>query len=53
MVVHFNSSKERLDFLKGKHEEIIPTPAKEKKKSKPKKKTAKDEKKEDGKVQAK
>lgn len=51
MAIHFNTSKERLDFLKGKHEEYVPIEykpveveeekqkAKPKKESKPKEKT--------------
>lgn len=56
MVVHFKTPKERLDYLKGKHEEIIPekvepkkVEAEEPKVSKPKKARKK---KDDGKVQA-
>lgn len=66
-VMHFNSTKERLDFLKGKHEEIIPKKAmaeikpkkaeKQEEKAEPKKKatkkkTAKKKEKTDGEVQA-
>ena len=47
-VMHFNSQKERLDYLKGAFEEIIPQEVKE---EKPKK--AKKGKKKDDKVQAK
>ena len=47
MAIHFKTPKERLDFLKGKHEEIIPVKAKE---EKPKKKAK--AKKEDDEVQA-
>lgn len=57
MVIHFNSTKERLDYLKGKHEEIIPTEVKaEEAKAEPKKVNkpkSKGKKKDDGKVQAK
>ena len=28
MAIHFKSTKERLDFLKGKHEEIVPVEVK-------------------------
>lgn len=67
MAIHFKTTKERLDFLKGKHEEIVPVEikpvevieepkAEPKEEEKPKKKTqskAKAKKKDDGKVQAK
>lgn len=51
-IMHFKSQKERLDYLKGNYEEIIPTEVKEEPKEaveKPKKakKTAKKAKKED------
>ena len=42
MAIHFNTAKERLDFLKGKHEEYVPVEYKpveveeEKPKAKPK-----------------
>lgn len=60
MAIHFKTSKERLDFLKGRHEEIVPVEVKpvevepkKEEKPKPKKKTqAKGKKKDDGKVQA-
>lgn len=35
-VLHFNSQKERLQYLKGKYEEIIPQEVKKKKKRKKK-----------------
>lgn len=47
-VMHFNSSKERLAYLKGDFEEIEPVVAKEE----PKPKKAKKGKKKDDKVQA-
>ena len=55
MAIHFKSSKERLDYLKGKNEEIIPIEVvedKPKKEAKPKKKKSapKEKKKEDGEV---
>ncbi len=51
MAIHFKTSKERLDYLKGKHEEIVPVEVKE---EKPKKKAQKKKaEKKDGKVQAK
>lgn len=54
MAIHFKSSKERLDYLKGRHEEIIPVEVKPKEvEGKPKKKQSKGKKKDDGKVQAK
>ena len=56
MAIHFKTPKERLDFLKGKHEEIVPVEVKPvevkaepkeeekpKKKSKSKAKAKKDE----------
>lgn len=57
MAIHFKSTKERLDFLKGKHEEIVPVEVKpveveEPKEEKPKKKAQSKGKKKDGKVQA-
>lgn len=57
MAIHFKTSKERLDFLKGKHEEIVPVEVKpveveEPKEEKPKKKAQSKGKKKDGKVQA-
>ena len=37
-IIHFNSSKERLDYLRGGFEEIVPTEVKEEpKEEKPKK----------------
>lgn len=48
-VLHFKSQKERLDYLKGGFEEIIPTEVKE---EEPKPKKAKKGKKKDGTVQA-
>ena len=48
-VMHFKSQKERLDYLKGGFEEIIPTEVKE---EEPKPKKAKKGKKKDGTVQA-
>ena len=60
MAIHFNTSKERLDYVRGKHEEIVPVEVKpveaeekQKKESKPKKKAQSKGKKKDGKVQAK
>lgn len=47
-VIHFNSMKERLDYLKGRYEEIKPVEVKEE----PKPKRARKGKKKDGKVQA-
>lgn len=47
-VMHFNSLQERLDYLKGKFEEIKPVEVKEE----PKPKKAKKGKKRDGEVQA-
>lgn len=58
MAIHFKSTKERLDFLKGKHEEIVPVEVKpveakeEPKEEKPKKKSQGKGKKKDDKVQA-
>lgn len=53
MVVHFKSAKERLAYIKGNFEEIVPVEAKEEKpKAEPKKK-AKKGKKDNDKVQAK
>ena len=52
MAIHFKSTKERLDYLKGKHEEIIPVEVKPVEAKEPKKKPTKKEKKDDGKVQA-
>ena len=57
MAIHFKTSKERLDFLKGKHEEIVtvevkPVEVEEPKEEKPKKKAQSKGKKKDGKVQA-
>lgn len=48
-IMHFNSPKERLDFVRGKFEEIKPEVAEEKVEEKPKKakKSAKKSKKED------
>ena len=46
MAIHFKTTKERLDFLKGKHEEIVPVEfkpvevkAEPKEEEKPKKKS--------------
>lgn len=55
MAIHFKTSKERLDYLKGRHEEIIPVevkPVEVKTEDKPKKKTQKKKAKDDGEVQA-
>ena len=54
-VIHFKSTKERLDFLRGKHEEIVPVEVKpvEVEEEKPKKKSQSKGKKKDGKLQAK
>ena len=57
MAIHFKTSKDRLDYLKGKHQEIIPVEVepvevveeKPKKESAPKKKAEK----KDGKVSSK
>lgn len=52
-IMHFNSTKERLDYLKGNFNEIIPMEvAEEPKEEKPKKATKKKGKKKDDKVQA-
>lgn len=53
-IMHFNSTKERLDYLRGGFEEIIPVEAAEeaKEEPKPKKATKKKGKKKDDKVQA-
>ena len=52
-IIHFNSSKERLDYLRGGFEEIVPTEVKEEpKEEKPKKASKKKGKKKDDKVQA-
>lgn len=53
MVMHFNSTKERLDFVKGKFEEVIPQEVvpKEVKAEEPKPKKKKGKKKDDA-VQA-
>ncbi len=48
-VMHFKSQKERLDYLKGNYEEIIPQKAVE---EKPKKKSSKKKEKKDDAVQA-
>lgn len=48
-VMHFRSQKERLDYLKGNYEEIIPQEAVE---EKPKKKSSKKKEKKDDAVQA-
>ena len=58
MALHFKTTKERLDYLKGKHEEIVPvevkpTEVKEEKPKEQKKKAASKKEKKDGKVQAK
>ena len=59
MAIHFKTSKERLDYINGKHDEIIPVEVKpvevaeekpKKKKTTPKKKA---EKKDNGKVSSK
>lgn len=50
-IMHFNSQKERLAYLKGGFEEIIPVEAVEEAKEEPKPKKAKKGKK-DGTVQA-
>lgn len=47
--MHFNSQKERLDYLKGNYEEIIPQEVVE---EKPKKKSSKKKEKKDDAVQA-
>lgn len=54
-VVHFNTMKERLDYLKGRFEEIQPVEAEEPKVEEPKvekPKKARKGKRKDGKVQA-
>ena len=52
-IMHFNSTKERLDYLRGGFEEIVPTEVKEEpKEEKPKKASKKKGKKKDDKVQA-
>lgn len=51
-IMHFNSQKERLAYLKGGFEEIIPVEAVEEEKEEPKPKKAKKGKKKDGTVQA-
>lgn len=48
-VMHFKSQKERLDYLKGNYEEIIPQEVVE---EKPKKKSSKKKEKKDDAVQA-
>ena len=48
-IMHFNSQKERLDYLKGNYEEIIPQEVVE---EKPKKKSSKKKEKKDDAVQA-
>lgn len=48
-VIHFENTKDRLDFIRGKHTEIKPIevkPVKEEKAEKPKKKPAKKKEKE-------
>ena len=51
-IMHFNSTKERLDYLRGGFEEIVPTEVKEEpKEEKPKKASKKKGKKKDDKVQ--
>lgn len=47
-VMHFKSQKERLDYLKGNYEEIIPQKAEEAVEEKPKKEEVKQEKGEEG-----
>ena len=54
MAIHFKTAKERLDFLNGKHEEVVPVEVKpvevkkeEEPKAKPKKKKAQSKKKKD------
>lgn len=52
-IMHFNSQKERLDYLKGNYEEIIPQKAEEAVEEKPKKKkSSKKKEKKDDAVQA-
>ena len=51
-VMHFKSQKERLDYLKGNYEEIIPQKAEEIVEEKPKKKSSKKKEKKDDAVQA-
>lgn len=51
-VMHFKSQKERLDYLKGNYEEIIPQKAEEAVEEKPKKKSSKKKEKKDDAVQA-
>lgn len=47
MVMHFNSGKERLDFIRGKFERIEPKEVKEEPKKKPRKAAKKKEVKKD------
>ncbi len=53
MAIHFKTSKERLDYLKGKYKEVIPVEVKPKEVEEKPKKQSKGKKKDDGKVQAK